>query len=106
MKLRYFCDGCGKEVPRNSRRCPHCGKIFASVECPRCGHQGEAREFDAGCPACGYLKLPEGSLRKFGSAGGLHSSVPGPGRGLYRILGIVLAVALIGLLLLLFLRRG
>jgi len=106
MKLRYFCDGCGKEVPRNSQRCPHCGKFFASVQCPRCGHQGEARDFDAGCPSCGYLKLPGSSLSRFGRGRPLLSGTPGPGagRGLYRLLGVVLTLALLGLMLLLYLR--
>jgi hypothetical protein len=107
MKLRYFCDGCGKEVPRNSKRCPSCGKAFAAVQCPRCGYQGEAGDFDAGCPDCGYLKLPESGLPKFNRVG-LKVS-PGPASAppmLFRILGIVLALMLVGFLLILILRGG
>jgi len=101
MKLKYFCEGCGKEVPRNSRRCPHCGKFFSSVQCPRCGHQGEGRTFDAGCPSCGYLRFPESTLSSFGRGGGrIRTGSP----VLYRILGVVLTLALLGLLALLVLR--
>ena len=101
MKLKYFCEGCGKEVPRNSRRCPHCGKFFSSVQCPRCGHQGEGRTFDAGCPSCGYLRFPESTLSSF-SRGGGRTRTGSP--ILYRILGVVLTLALLGILALLFLR--
>jgi Double zinc ribbon len=107
VKLRYFCEHCGKEVPRNSRRCPHCGKFFSSVQCPRCGHQGEGRTFDAGCPSCGYLRFPETSLQRFnirGARGGPTGSQGSP--VLYRILGIALTLALLGILALLFLRAG
>lgn len=106
MKLRYFCEYCGKEVPRNSRRCPHCGKFFSSVQCPRCGHQGEGRTFDAGCPSCGYLRFPETTLSRFGvrrSRGSGSAGSPGS-PALYRILGIVLTVALLAILAILFLR--
>ncbi len=103
MKLRYFCEGCGKEVPRNSRRCPHCGKFFSSVQCPRCGHQGEGRTFEAGCPSCGYLRFPEPSVSRF-SARGTGTRSPSGSPALYRILGIVLTLALLGILALLFLR--
>jgi len=106
MKLRYFCEGCGKEVPRNSRRCPHCGKFFSSVQCPRCGHQGEGRTFDAGCPSCGYLRFPEPTLSRFGVRG-TRGSPGSPGSpALYRILGIVLTLALLGILALLLLRAS
>jgi hypothetical protein len=108
MKLRYFCDGCGKEVPRNSKRCPSCGKFFAAVQCPSCGYQGEAGDFDAGCPRCGYLKLPESRLPKLNRIG-LKTSSGGPASppaALFRVLGIVLALMLVGFLLILFLRGG
>jgi DNA-directed RNA polymerase subunit RPC12/RpoP len=106
MKLRYFCEGCGKEVPRNSRRCPHCGKFFSSVQCPRCGHQGEGRTFEAGCPACGYLRFPQTTLSRFGVRGTRGSSGSRGSPTLYRILGIVLTLALLGILALLFLRTS
>jgi DNA-directed RNA polymerase subunit RPC12/RpoP len=104
VKLRYFCEACGKQVPRNSRRCPHCGKFFSSVQCPRCGHQGEGRTFEAGCPSCGYLRFPESTLPPFGVQGTRGSSGSPGSRALYRILGIVLTLALLGILALLFLR--
>ena len=102
MKLRYFCEGCGKEVPRNSRRCPHCGKYFTSVQCPRCGHQGDSRSFEAGCPSCGYLRLPQTTLTRIRGRSGREGMRGSP--VLYRVLGIVLTLALLGLLALLFLR--
>ena len=107
MKLRYFCDGCGKEVPRNSKRCPSCGKFFAAVECPSCGYRGQAGDFDAGCPRCGYLKLPESNLPKFNRIG--LKTTPGrasPPVALFRVLGIVLALLLAGFLVILLLRGG
>jgi len=105
MKLRYFCDGCGREVPRSSKRCPNCGKFFAAIECPRCGHQGEARDFDSGCPQCGYLKLPASALPRFNRFGlKVSSGRTSPPPALFRILGLVLALLLVGLLVVLFVR--
>jgi hypothetical protein len=71
------------------------------VQCPRCGHQGEGRTFDAGCPSCGYLRFPESTLSSFGRGGG-RTRTGSP--VLYRILGVVLTLALLGLLALLVLR--
>jgi hypothetical protein len=105
MKLRYFCDGCGKEVPRNSRRCPSCGKFFTAIECPSCGYQGEAGDFDTGCPHCGYLKLPGSELPKFNRFGlKVSPGTASPPPALFRILGLVLALMLVGFLVILFLR--
>ena len=39
-EAKFFCESCGSEVPRKSRFCPVCGKFFASVRCPKCGHTG------------------------------------------------------------------
>jgi DNA-directed RNA polymerase subunit RPC12/RpoP len=107
MRVRYFCESCGKEVPRRSLRCPHCGKYFSSVQCPRCGHKGEGRDFDAGCPACGYLRLPHSDLRRVGpsarrGSGDSGLRTRGPAPSLYRILLLVLTLALLGILALLF----
>ena len=35
---KFFCENCGKEVKRNTKVCPYCGKFFASVKCPACGY--------------------------------------------------------------------
>ncbi|MDR1307889.1 MAG: zinc-ribbon domain-containing protein [Treponema sp.] len=55
---RFFCDHCGAEVPRNSKRCSRCGRYFAFVRCPQCGFTGEEFLFKDGCPVCGYCALP------------------------------------------------
>jgi uncharacterized membrane protein YvbJ len=51
---RFFCDNCGAEVDRDTKKCPQCGRFFASIRCPRCGFTGPEEYFTAGCPACGY----------------------------------------------------
>jgi len=51
---RFFCEHCGAEVPRAAKRCASCGRLFASVKCPKCGFVGEERLFATGCPSCGY----------------------------------------------------
>lgn len=53
-KPRFFCESCGKEVPLNASRCPHCGRVFSDVHCPACGFSGPASLFSSGCPVCGY----------------------------------------------------
>lgn len=53
-EAKFFCENCGSEVPRKSRFCPVCGKYFASVRCPKCGHTGASEDFKKGCPECGY----------------------------------------------------
>lgn len=53
-EAKFFCENCGSEVPRKSRFCPVCGKFFASVRCPKCGHTGASEDFKKGCPECGY----------------------------------------------------
>jgi uncharacterized membrane protein YvbJ len=50
----FYCESCGAEVPRDEKKCPKCGKNFASVRCPSCGFIGEETRFKGGCPACGY----------------------------------------------------
>ena len=52
----YFCERCGAEVGKDARLCPHCGRFFSSVKCPRCGHVGKADDFDRGCPSCGSFE--------------------------------------------------
>jgi len=57
-KPRFFCDNCGSEVGQNAKACQNCGKYFASVRCPACGHTGDESSFQNGCPACGYSAPP------------------------------------------------
>ncbi len=61
-EAKFFCESCGSEVPRKSRFCPVCGKFFASVRCPKCGHTGATEDFKNGCPDCGYAVNSNGSL--------------------------------------------
>ncbi len=58
-KPKYFCENCGEEVAANARFCPHCGKFFAAVRCPSCGHMGSANDFKSGCPRCHYAMSQE-----------------------------------------------
>jgi predicted RNA-binding Zn-ribbon protein involved in translation (DUF1610 family) len=78
----FFCDNCGAEVQRDSKRCPGCGRYFAFVRCPQCGFTGEEFLFKEGCPQCGYCALPaengdaperpmEGKRKGFARAGKL-----------------------------------
>ena len=55
MKPVFYCENCRKEVSDSDKICPHCGKFFTSVRCPRCNHSGEVEDFSLGCPKCGYL---------------------------------------------------
>ncbi len=54
-KKGFVCQNCGKAVPANTGRCPHCGRFFKGVRCPMCFFIGEADNFIKGCPSCGYL---------------------------------------------------
>lgn len=58
-KAKYFCEGCGAEVAPNAKFCPKCGKFFAAVRCPKCGHVGTVRNFLNGCPSCSYAMTRE-----------------------------------------------
>ncbi|WP_288958585.1 zinc ribbon domain-containing protein [uncultured Treponema sp.] len=53
-KAKYFCENCGSEVAAKARFCPSCGKFFAAVRCPSCGHTGTVKDFALGCPVCHY----------------------------------------------------
>ncbi|MDR2717230.1 MAG: zinc ribbon domain-containing protein [Treponema sp.] len=57
-KPRFFCDNCGNEVGNEVKNCPYCGRFFASVRCPSCGHSGPDEMFQNGCPMCGYSTPP------------------------------------------------
>jgi DNA-directed RNA polymerase subunit RPC12/RpoP len=130
MKLRYFCDLCGTEVPKNTVRCPNCGRYFTAIQCPRCGFRGEEKDFAQGCPKCGYMKIsrPSGSVgerkatltagrrkdrsRRKRPASARANRSPTPQQpppppapvGLYRLMGIILSLILIALVVILFLR--
>ena len=58
-RAKYFCEGCGSEVAPNAKFCPKCGRFFAAVRCPNCGHIGTVRNFLKGCPACHYAVTQE-----------------------------------------------
>ena len=53
-KAKFFCENCGAEVPENAKVCKKCGKFFISVRCPSCGKTGKSKDFEKGCPFCGY----------------------------------------------------
>jgi len=112
LKLRFFCDQCGTEVPRNTVRCPTCGRFFTAVQCPRCRFRGEEQDFAAGCPKCGYMRAPD---RVMASSAGRSSRRPRSrprsaggatlapvSRRLLRLVGILLSAALLGLVVALF----
>jgi uncharacterized membrane protein YvbJ len=65
-ETRFFCENCGAEVPRDEKKCPECGRFFASVRCPSCGFIGEQGQFKEGCPICGYstAKPPSNSKKQ------------------------------------------
>jgi DNA-directed RNA polymerase subunit RPC12/RpoP len=130
MKLRYFCDLCGTEVPKNTIRCPSCGRYFTAIQCPRCGFRGEEKDFAQGCPKCGYMKISRpttaGIVGRSTRAGRrsarsadrsrrkrtaparspLREQPPAPSApvGVYRLIGIVLTLILVALVVLLFVR--
>ena len=56
MKTKeFFCEACGNAVSLKASKCPHCGKLFESVKCPKCEFTGASELFSNGCPVCGYL---------------------------------------------------
>ncbi len=95
VTARFFCDSCGREVPRNKVRCPGCGRFFSSVKCPKCGFEGEAVLFQKGCPSCGYLRAG----RKAPGYGNLESG--GPSRIVLKILTILFSLIVLVLLIIL-----
>lgn len=56
MSQKFFCDNCSTLVDKNAMRCPHCGRYFKSVKCPKCGFAGSPDLFADGCPSCGYAQ--------------------------------------------------
>lgn len=63
-KAKFFCQNCNSEVAANAKFCPKCGKFFAAVRCPKCGHTGTVKDFKHGCPECHYAMTSE--LKKYG----------------------------------------
>ncbi|MCL2792392.1 MAG: hypothetical protein FWD87_04805 [Spirochaetaceae bacterium] len=55
-KREFVCQNCGKTVPASRGKCPHCGRFFKGVRCPKCFYVGESDDFLKGCPSCGYLE--------------------------------------------------
>lgn len=58
-RAKYFCENCGKEVAANARFCPHCGRFFSAVRCPKCDYSGAVTAFKKGCPRCHYAMTHE-----------------------------------------------
>ena len=56
---KYYCENCGEEVAANARFCPHCGRFFSAVRCPKCGYMGAVTAFKDGCPKCHYAMTPD-----------------------------------------------
>ena len=61
---KFFCENCGAEVPMDGKRCPQCGRYFASIRCPACGFVGDDDMFKGGCPVCGYSSAGNTSARQ------------------------------------------
>jgi predicted RNA-binding Zn-ribbon protein involved in translation (DUF1610 family) len=98
---RFFCENCGAEVPRDAKRCPQCGRSFASVRCPACDFVGAEYLFAGGCPVCGY-SAPGGN-----ASGPPPKAAPPPSRreaagALPRWVYVLTGLALLGILVLLF----
>lgn len=74
--LHYYCENCGAEVRRDAKVCPHCGRFFSSVKCPRCGYAGRPEDFKAGCPVCGYSEPIGPSPEPFGAPPSSVSPLP------------------------------
>jgi hypothetical protein len=115
MKLRFFCDLCGTEVPRNTICCPTCGRYFTAIQCPRCRFRGEEKDFAQGCPKCGYMKIPRTTVadgksnkaprrRRTSSAAAAEQPGPSAPAAVYRLIGLILTLVLIALVVILFLR--
>lgn len=64
---KFYCEYCQGEVRPKDKLCPHCGRFFTDVKCPRCEYTGNVREFINGCPSCGYLAsgVEDGSQKGF-----------------------------------------
>ena len=51
----YACSGCGREVARDTVRCPACNALLSGVRCKSCNYVGPVDEFDDNndrCPRC------------------------------------------------------
>ena len=123
MKMRFFCEQCGTEVPRNTERCPACGRYFTAIQCPQCGFQGSESDFASGCPSCGYMRagVTARGTAGAGSPGGVRSSrrprrnrrppagrppeppPPGPAAVVYKVVGLLLLLLLVLLVVILLL---
>ena len=96
---------CGTEVPRNTIRCPTCGRYFTAIQCPRCRFRGEEKDFAQGCPKCGYMKIPRAAVTDGKSKKARTRQQPGPSApaAVYRLIGLILSLVLIALVVILFL---
>lgn len=94
-KPRYFCEHCGAEVKRDAIICPHCGRFFSSVKCPKCGYSGIVDEFDFGCPVCGYAVKANAALEPIKPAPPHVSALP---TWVYLAVGVIALATIIALL--------
>lgn len=72
---QFYCKSCGKEVLPEAEYCPHCGKEFSAVKCPRCGFTGELELFRSGCPSCSYSGKTENPSKKTSKGWSLNSRI-------------------------------
>ena len=63
-----FCGNCGTQLNDGAKFCPKCGKFFASVLCPNCGHTGKTNDFINGCLECGYAVNGRGGTSGSGNS--------------------------------------
>ena len=78
MKVKeFFCEECGKPVSLRASKCPHCGRVFDAVKCPKCSFTGRADLFSNGCPTCGYLRAERGAERRADDEKAFASIEPG-----------------------------
>ncbi len=54
LSIHFYCEHCGRTVSSKDVLCPHCGKLFSAVRCPKCSYTGRSDEFKFGCPVCGF----------------------------------------------------
>lgn len=96
MKAHFYCDNCGKEVSLSRGKCPSCGQSFIAVRCPECGFEDRPHLFKNGCPICGYLS-PQPKTNGIPVAEKKPTPTIPP--WVFKVLGVVLAVAILVLLI-------
>lgn len=61
----FFCENCHALVHKNDKICKSCGYFFSMVRCPECKYEGDLKDFNNGCPSCGYM--PSGMQKQKGN---------------------------------------